>query len=50
MLGAFIEVTRAVEQESILSAFAEHGIKPAMLQGNRIAIEKGRQLAGDAKV
>jgi 2-oxoglutarate ferredoxin oxidoreductase subunit gamma len=44
MLGAYLEVTRAVEQESILAAFAEHGIKPQMLQSNREAIEKGRQL------
>lgn len=49
MLGAFIEVTRAVEQESILSAFAEHGIKPNMLQSNREAIEKGRQLVAGPK-
>jgi len=46
MLGAYIEVTRAVEQESILAAFAEHGIKPNMLQANRDAIERGRKLAG----
>ena len=45
MLGAFIEVTRAVDQESILSAFAEQGIKPEMLKANREAIEKGRALA-----
>jgi 2-oxoisovalerate ferredoxin oxidoreductase beta subunit len=49
MLGAFIEVTRAVEQESILSAFAERGIKPNMLQSNREAIEKGRQLVAGTK-
>jgi 2-oxoisovalerate ferredoxin oxidoreductase beta subunit len=49
MLGAFIEETRAVEQESILSAFAERGIKPGMLQSNREAIEKGRRLVSDAK-
>jgi 2-oxoisovalerate ferredoxin oxidoreductase beta subunit len=42
MLGAYLEVTHAVEQESILSAFAEHGIKPGMLKSNREAIEKGR--------
>jgi 2-oxoglutarate ferredoxin oxidoreductase subunit gamma len=45
MLGAYLEVTRAVEQESILAAFAEHGIKPNMLQSNRDAIERGRKLA-----
>jgi len=45
MLGAYLEVTHAVDQESILSAFAEHGIKPEMLQSNREALEKGRKLA-----
>ena len=44
MLGAYLEVTHAVDQESILSAFAEHGIKPNMLKANREAIEKGRLL------
>jgi 2-oxoisovalerate ferredoxin oxidoreductase beta subunit len=44
MLGAYLEITRAIEQESILSAFAEHGIKPGMLQNNRKAIEMGRKL------
>jgi 2-oxoglutarate ferredoxin oxidoreductase subunit gamma len=45
MLGAYLEVTRAIEQESILSAFAEHGIKPEMLQSNREALEAGRRIA-----
>jgi 2-oxoisovalerate ferredoxin oxidoreductase beta subunit len=44
MLGAYLGVTNAIDQESILSAFAEHGIKPGMLQANREAIEKGRLL------
>ena len=44
MLGAYLEVTHAVNQESILSAFVEHGIKPKMLKSNREAIEKGRHL------
>ncbi len=47
MLGAYLEVTRAVDQESILSAFAEHGIKPGMLQSNREAIELGRKIASE---
>jgi 2-oxoisovalerate ferredoxin oxidoreductase beta subunit len=45
MLGAYLEVTKAIDQESILSAFVEHGIKPGMLKGNREAIETGRRLA-----
>ena len=48
MLGAYLEITQAVTQESILSAFAEHGIKPEMLQRNREAIEKGRSLIGES--
>jgi 2-oxoisovalerate ferredoxin oxidoreductase beta subunit len=44
MLGAYLEITRAVEQDSILAAFAEHGIKPNMLESNRDAIERGRKL------
>lgn len=44
MLGAYLEATHAVEQESILSAFAERGIKPAMLQFNRDAIAAGRRI------
>lgn len=44
MLGAYLEVTQAVSQESILSAFVEHGIKPEMLKSNREAIEMGRRI------
>jgi 2-oxoisovalerate ferredoxin oxidoreductase beta subunit len=50
MLGAYLEVTHAVDQESILSAFAEHGIKPEMLKSNREAIEMGRRIASGTKV
>lgn len=49
MLGAYLEVTGAIEQESILSAFIEHGIKPELLKGNREAIEAGRRLASGTK-
>jgi 2-oxoisovalerate ferredoxin oxidoreductase beta subunit len=45
MLGAYLEVTKAIEQDSILSAFAEHGIKPGMLKSNREAMEAGRRIA-----
>ena len=47
MLGAYLEVTKAVDQESILAAFAEHGIKPEMLKSNREAIEAGRRLVSE---
>jgi len=45
MLGAYLEITRAVAQESILAAFADHGMRPNLLAGNREAIEAGRRLA-----
>jgi 2-oxoisovalerate ferredoxin oxidoreductase beta subunit len=44
MLGAYLEVTRAVDQASILAAFAEQGMKAALLKINRDAIEAGRRL------
>ncbi len=50
MLGAYLEVTHAVEQESVLSAFAEHGIKPAMLKSNRDAIEIGRKIVSGSNL
>ena len=50
MLGAFIEVTRAISEESILAAFVEHGIKPEMLKSNREAIETGRRLVDGIRV
>jgi 2-oxoisovalerate ferredoxin oxidoreductase beta subunit len=49
MLGAYVEVTHAIEEESILSAFVEHGIKPEMLKGNREAIEAGRSVISASK-
>jgi len=44
MLGAYLEVTRAVEEESILSAFVNSGMRPNVLKSNREAIEAGRKL------
>jgi 2-oxoisovalerate ferredoxin oxidoreductase beta subunit len=44
MLGAYLEVTRAVDQASILSAFEERGMKPGLLKINREAIEAGRKI------
>jgi 2-oxoisovalerate ferredoxin oxidoreductase beta subunit len=49
MLGAYLELSQAINQESILAAFAEHGIKPRMLQSNREAIEAGRKLVSGLK-
>ena len=50
LLGAFVEVTRAVDEESILAAFVEHGIKPEMLKSNREAIETGRRLVSGIRL
>ncbi len=50
MLGAYLEVARAVDQASILSALAEHGMKPALLQTNREAIEAGRRIASGIRL
>ncbi len=44
MLGAYLEVTRAVDQASILSAFREQGMRPGLLKINREAIEAGRKI------
>lgn len=49
MLGAYLELSQAINQESILAAFAEHGIKTRMLQSNREAIEAGRKLVSGLK-
>jgi 2-oxoglutarate ferredoxin oxidoreductase subunit gamma len=50
MLGAYLEVTRAIAQESILAAFVEKGIKPQMLKSNREAIEAGRKLVSGIRL
>jgi 2-oxoisovalerate ferredoxin oxidoreductase beta subunit len=49
MLGAYIEVTHAIEEESILTAFIENGIRPEMLKSNREALEAGRQLVAGTR-
>ncbi len=45
MLGAYLELTGTVDQESILAAFAAKGTRPGMLESNRRAIEAGRRAA-----
>jgi Pyruvate/2-oxoacid:ferredoxin oxidoreductase gamma subunit len=44
MLGAYLEVTRAVDQASILAAFTEQGMRQGLLKINREAIEAGRKI------
>ena len=50
MLGAYLEITGAIDQESILTAFIEKGIKPEVLKGNREAIEAGRRLVSGIRL
>jgi 2-oxoisovalerate ferredoxin oxidoreductase beta subunit len=47
MLGAFLEVTRAVDPESVLAAFEGRGTKPAAMKSNREAIAMGRKIVSD---
>jgi 2-oxoisovalerate ferredoxin oxidoreductase beta subunit len=44
MLGAYLQVTRAVEDESVLSALAEHGLRSDLVELNRKALLAGRAL------
>jgi Pyruvate/2-oxoacid:ferredoxin oxidoreductase gamma subunit len=47
LLGAYIGMTHAVSQDSILSAFAAHGMRANLLKANREALEAGRRLVED---
>jgi 2-oxoisovalerate ferredoxin oxidoreductase beta subunit len=44
LVGAYLEITQAINSESIHTAFVENGIKPHMIKGNMAAIEAGREL------
>ncbi len=44
MLGAYLEVTRAVEPESIVASFIDNGMRSELLKSNREGIEAGRRL------
>ncbi len=44
MLGAFLQETRTLDPESILSALVEHGMRPELLKVNRQALQVGRGL------
>jgi len=44
MLGAYIQLTRAVDDESILSSLSAHGMRPDLLEVNRKALQAGRAL------
>jgi 2-oxoisovalerate ferredoxin oxidoreductase beta subunit len=44
MLGAYLEATRAMNPESILSALGAHGMRPDILDVNRKALAAGRDL------
>lgn len=44
MLGAYLEITRAVTQEAILAAFTDNGMRPNLLKANKAALEAGRRI------
>ena len=44
MLGAYLQVTGAVNDESILSALADHGVRADLIELNRKALLAGRAL------
>jgi len=44
MLGAFLQVTGAVDDESVLTALAEHGLRADLIELNRKALKTGRAL------
>jgi 2-oxoglutarate ferredoxin oxidoreductase subunit gamma len=50
LLGAYIEITRAVTQDSVLSAFTDNGMRPKLLKNNREAIEAGRRIVSGIRL
>jgi 2-oxoisovalerate ferredoxin oxidoreductase beta subunit len=48
MLGAFLQETRALDPESILSSLVEHGLRPELLKVNRLALQIGRGLVASS--
>lgn len=50
MLGAYIEVTGAVTQDAILSAFSDIGMRKNLLKNNRDAIEAGRRIVSGTRL
>jgi 2-oxoisovalerate ferredoxin oxidoreductase beta subunit len=44
MLGAYIQLTRAVDDESILASLSAHGMRPDLLEVNRKALQAGHSL------
>jgi 2-oxoisovalerate ferredoxin oxidoreductase beta subunit len=44
MLGAYLQLTRAVNDESILSSLRAHGMRADLLDVNRKALKAGREL------
>lgn len=44
MLGAYLQLTRAVDDESVLSSLKEHGLRADLVEINRKALVAGRAL------
>ncbi len=50
MLGAYLEITRAVAQEAVLAAFADNGMRPNLLKANVAALEAGRRIVSGTRL
>jgi 2-oxoisovalerate ferredoxin oxidoreductase beta subunit len=50
MLGAYLEITRAVAQEAILAAFTDNGMRPNLLKANTAALEAGRRIVSGTRL
>ncbi len=48
MLGAYLQETRALDPESVLSSLTEHGLRPDLLKLNRLALQVGRGLVASS--
>jgi len=44
MLGAYLQLTGAVEDESVIASLAEHGLRANLIEINRKALKAGRGL------
>lgn len=48
MLGAYLQETRALDPESVLTSLSEHGMRSDLLKFNRLALQVGRGLVASS--
>jgi 2-oxoisovalerate ferredoxin oxidoreductase beta subunit len=48
MIGAYLELTQALNPESILASLSHHGVRPELVSSNRQALEAGRKIGAAA--